>query len=209
MSRNRWIALTVALGAAVALALAGLTANLDWGPAHWGDVSTWIAAISTGGALIAGVLVLNLQRQDLNERETEHKAEAEDRRREQARHISQWLARWDEGDGRLRVVVGYQNSSPEPVYEATIYVKTTWDGGPSIFQFRIGGIRPNKSDGQATVPVDNTMSGLAAENKEPPIIITFRDAVGRWWKRNEHGVLEQWPHRPDVMPEQTPAPDPD
>jgi hypothetical protein len=207
VTRNRWIALAVAL-AAVALLFSGLTINLDWGPAHLGDVSSWIASVSTGGALIAGVLVLNLQRRDLREREADRLAEVEEKRAEQARHVSAWW-RGYEGAGSagpsasLLDAITYQNTGTEPVYYATVFALSGWGGNPDIYPETIGIIPPStRSDGPIGAPIagESPSSGMTP----PPIVITFRDAAGQWWRRDQHGALTRHQEEPEVVPERPP-----
>jgi hypothetical protein len=172
-----------------------------------GDLPTWLAAIFTGGAFGAGLVVLNLQRRDLRERERNRLEDVEDRRKEQARHVSVWVDNISVvGDGTFVVMGHYQNASNEPVYAMTVYVKSTWGPGPSVAQTPLKLVPPGDS---GRVDVQTALYPAPARDADPdhpPILATFRDAAGLWWKRDEHGVLTHGPERPAVLAEMTPPP---
>ena len=150
---------------------------LDWDGLHLGDVPTWLAAVFTGGALFAGLRVLALQRRDLNDREG-------DRRKDQARHVSAWAVGVDEHEGIVGVQVAYKNGSDEPVYLVMIYVKSIHTD--NLTSQRLGVLPPGRAD--ETV-VDVRGADLRVRDFPPPILISFRDAAGQDWFRDDVGLL--------------------
>jgi hypothetical protein len=171
---------------------------------HLGDIATWLAAVFTGGALFVGFLVLNLQRRDLRDRERDRLSDVEDRRKEQARQVSAWCDVVMPAHNGVTVVrARYQNISLEPVYEMVVYVKSTWGPEPSVAQRVLNLVPPG--DG-GSVDVQSSLRQPLGPDDHPPVLVTFHDAAGFWWKRDEHGVLTRWPRQPDVLAEMTPPP---
>jgi hypothetical protein len=73
-----------------------------------------VAAVLTGGSLIAAVVLLALQRRDLRDRE-------EDRQSEQARLVATWLDR-PISEEPTKLIYLTRNASSEPVYDLSIRV---------------------------------------------------------------------------------------
>ena len=184
------------------------------GDLQWGDVATWAAALFTGGSLIGAVVVLRLQARQLSLQRQDLKDREELQRQDQARHVSAWAGGISaSSDGLPTVVVEYRNGSEEPVYEAAVFVKSSWGPSPNVAPHPVGLIPPGQQPGRVVIQValHLDVGGLPANDPKrtwPPVVMTFRDSTGQWWKRDEHGSLVPYRCRPDVMAEATPSPDP-
>lgn len=174
---------------------------------HWGDVPTWVAAVGTVLAFAAGGALfwqqraqLRLMRADLQERERAQ-------RREQARHVLAWYVGVSGGGSNFaNLRICYRNASEEPVYEVQVFVKESWGRAPAVKPTKIG-VMPPGPEREMVVSFNVVPDPTSDPNAPgPPVVLTFRDVSGRWWRRDEHGTLTEWPSQPDVFAEQTPKP---
>jgi hypothetical protein len=146
---------------------------------HLGDVPTWLGAVFTGLAFAAALWVLSLQRRDLRERD-------DDRRKEQARHVSAWPIQYKPGSPLATLRGAYRNGSDEPIYNVYVYIKQRQ--GPVLVEGLVGTVLEpghcHETDLPSFHPVSNGLNDLA-------LLISIRDAAGIQWLRDEHGILKQ------------------
>lgn len=146
----------------------------------WGDVPTWISAITTLGALAAAgwVVAIELRRDN---RATKARESAE-----QADLVAAWLTSDDDSDTYW---VNLQNGSPLPVYDVRVLLmpeQAVREGNPK----RIGEWIP-------TIPVvpPGTLRLVWEPEVDQPwktkweAAVSFRDAASREWLRDGDGRL--------------------
>ncbi len=145
------------------------------GQVQWGDIATWVAALLTGGSLIAAVVLLALQRRDLRERERASRSE-------QARLVATWLGRPIREDVTKLMYVT-RNASSEPVYDVSIRVDV---GVRGIYHRYVDSSLPPGEIRRTWIP----LSGYPRMT-HPEVALMFRDAAGRRWLRSSRGVLKE------------------
>jgi hypothetical protein len=145
-------------------------------------VPDWLAAIGTLAAFAVAVRLL------AKELAVRREAE-EDRRTEQARHVSTWTTfpEPDDQDSSLFwFFVVVKNGSEEPVYNVSvlmdepgsIYAEAT--GSPTC-RMEFFTVAPGESDRPRL---------RMSEHQSGPLTLLFTDAAGRRWKRYPDGRLE-------------------
>lgn len=159
----------------------------DLGLVQWGDVGTWAGAVFTGLVFLVALWLLVLQRRDIKQLQSE-------KRSEQARMVTAWAS-------SLHVAVlsvGYQNQSPEAVYDVVVKIPDDRERGAFI-SHRLGIVPPGtKSVANITLPLQPAYN-VKAENI--PVSMSFRDSAGRPWTRNPFGVLSEFAPLAEVEPE--------
>jgi arabinogalactan oligomer/maltooligosaccharide transport system substrate-binding protein len=160
----------------------------------WGDVPGWIEAIATFGALVfaaaAAVSTGRILRLE-SERDrvaSEARREQERRmRRAQAALVSAW---WGEVEGRPRSVPGVyvRNASEAPIYQAHLTLVAPDDGHSGYWKTQRLVIPPGEAE---HIPVDLAGLAIGADfgNSERRVKLTFTDAAGVRWARDEYGHL--------------------
>lgn len=137
----------------------------------WGDVPTWVSAITTLGALIAAAYLVRVEvRRD--RRQVEHLERAE-----QADHVAAWF---DDDSGRFLV----RNGSSLPIYNVRIWVYSEADSDELI---EVDGAVP---PGDLRLPVPD---GVMGPYLEASIRLRFTDAASRSWQRWVDGRLSRIP----------------
>jgi hypothetical protein len=173
-------------------------------------IAAWVAAVITAAYLLVTYQLLRSQRDALELARQEAREHEEERRKDQAR----LLAAWSAGPiiipppGSMHSIrVHYRNGSDEPVYEAAVFVKSAWGPSPSVAPSPIG-VLPPRTEGDVNLQLSLTLGDAPPwdPKSRPPVLITFRDAGGQWWKRDEHGALILSTDRPDVLAAMAPAP---
>lgn len=165
------------------------------GQVQWGDLAAWAAALLTGVSLILALRLLFIQRRDLSDRE-------EDRRKDQARRVAAWCVSQSTSTGLADLTVRYRNGSDEPIYDAAVFVKSTWGPGSSVKRVPLGLVPPkieSEVSLQLSVSLELNPPLYDPARNQPPVLIAFRDASGQWWLRDEHGVLAASKNRPEVL----------
>lgn len=159
----------------------------------WGDVPTWVGSVVTSGSVLLAAVA--------------YRRSVRDKEREQASKVAAWfgLSSADSGGNRfLRVA----NSSDAPVYELIVRVPGTPElhlpdlAATSSTTLELQGTpgeRAIKKEAEFSVGAGLNLWVISLEVgqtkitetviAEPPPEIQFRDAVGRWWKRDEKGRL--------------------
>lgn len=133
----------------------------------WGDVPTWISAITTLGAFIAAGTVVYIElRRDKRHREAADRAEQADR-----------VAVWHEAKPRSRVVI--LNGSPLPIHTVTV---TFIHNGTAVHAAVDGPVPP----GEHRIPIPGVIGPNAGT---AGMAIWFDDTAGRSWFREADGTL--------------------
>ena len=186
-------------------ALFVVAADPDWSQVDWGDVPTWIVALTTLGVLIAAGVLLRgevgrdhrVLAADAERRDKEAAAEEERREREasshQADHVAAWCGQADNQTRDHKLFFG--NGSALPVYDVVV----TWvlPDGATLPQEPYALMGPGRT--VDAIPSDV----LEARTERFPDLnswefagklkvgIRFRDTAGRVWERDAKGVLSQ------------------
>jgi arabinogalactan oligomer / maltooligosaccharide transport system substrate-binding protein len=152
---------------------------------QWGDVSSWVSALSTiialGFAAIAAYATQRAYRIETGR----DRAQAAFARRAQAALVSAW---WGTDAQGTRSGVLVRNASETPVYQATISAVSTRDVNVA-WQVNLSVVPPSdqptyfpaRSDLQGSVPTD------AAQDYR--VAMSFTDSTGIRWIRDRHGML--------------------
>ncbi|MFE3495278.1 hypothetical protein ACFXOS_19765 [Streptomyces sp. NPDC059175] len=181
----------------------------------WGDMPTWVAAVFAGGAALFAGLTLRSQRKQLDkqqefideqstnlqlEREI-LRADADDRRRQQARTIRMEPILQAAGGGAPGSRVEYwkvnvRNRSDDPIHDVTVRfgheseADTATTGMPAA---------------QTTTPAPLGILGAGSDARfesaklDPGIlegrrpVLLFTDNAGVRWSRDEHGDMTEVP----------------
>ena len=178
------------------------------------STTDWITAVGTAGAFVAAVAAAAIAAVVVR-----HDRAA--RRAEQASRVAAWVE-WREGTGKsLRDSMGGYacvalNTSPLPVYDVVVGYRhydaagRPWDLGTA----RLGLVPPGER--VEPLPADlirGAYTGVpgftTAELKTIRVLISFTDAAGRKWQRDQDGRLrerrppgERRPPRASVRPEE-------
>jgi hypothetical protein len=204
---NSW---PYAAGAAVVLAVVGAVFG---GRASWGNVPTWVLAITTLLGFIAATLAALITYELLRIESRRDQVAAEERRqreqaerREQASRIAAWYGRWSsvvKGPGmaadprewpRSGAIVA--NASDLPVYNVRVSfcvavdpsAGLTWRQGERF----LGALRLMPPGEQHVEMPDPVKAEDEAGGNEPTwlVAIEFTDASGVRWVRDPRGRLE-------------------
>lgn len=147
-----------------------------------GDLATWLAAVGTVGTLGLSVMVLRKQRAELRQLHLDKLAE-------QARLISAWpldIVRTNEPLRKAELMFGYRNSSSEPAYAAEVGTRDRSAKTELIWE-HLGTLAPG-AEGQAAIELTLIPEyNITAE--DVGVVMTFRDAAGHIWYRDEVGAL--------------------
>jgi hypothetical protein len=144
------------------------------GQVQWGDAATWMAAVLTGGSLIAAVVLLALQRRDLKDREEDHRSE-------QARLVATWLGQ-PISDDPMKLMYLTRNASSEPVYDVSVQVAV---GVRGTYHRHVDFTLPPGESRCTWIPLP-----APPRTSAPGVAVMFRDAAGRRWLRSSTGVLK-------------------
>lgn len=152
----------------------------------WGDVPTWLSAVTTLGALFAAgwVVVIELGRERRAERLLEEQRDAA-ARSEQANLVAAW-SDWD----RERPCILIRNGSALPIYN--VRVELTHHSQPTR-PYEVQVILP-PGDHRAVYPADivgyDALGDVTDSSMTWSIRLNFYDAAGRSWMRDELGRLQ-------------------
>jgi hypothetical protein len=162
-----------------------------WLGLDWGNVPAWIGSVLTSGSVLVAALA--------------YRRSVLDKERGQASQIGAWLALTGEV-GKERPVARVSNSSNAPVYEVIIKFPGLSDlNVPELIAGSIATlelpdnaekfIRSEKRSGSAglklfffEVEASRTEEKILGEESPE---IHFRDALGRWWRRDKIGRLSR------------------
>jgi hypothetical protein len=144
-------------------------------------------------------------REEAERREVEQREREAEKRREQAEQISA-IARvgnrpeplYDlDRPGNIRGYFGYAdiiNASNLPIYEAKVAVPSD-EGTATVI--RVGFVPPGENGHAHLPPLDDR--ALHGQH----VVVAFRDAAGRWWRRCEGGHIHQHDEDPFPRPQQS------
>ena len=157
-----------------------------------GSVPDWIGSVLTGGSVFIAALA--------------YRRSVLDRERRQASQIGAWLAFSDES-GNGHPVARVNNSSDAPVYEVTVRFAGLADlTVPELIAGSIVTLElPDSArkfihteSRSGSVGLKLLLFEVESSRVEEKIVleegsaeIQFRDAVGRWWKRDDTGRLSR------------------
>jgi hypothetical protein len=146
----------------------------------WGDVPTWISALTTTGALIAAGWIVGIElRRDWRSGERLARAEQAD-----------LVAAWRHQEDASRVQL--KNASHLPVYNFSIEFSSV------ELDKRFEATLPLLPPGEHTLKYPPEIVHVTARHRlvdldlrdQYAIRITFTDSADRTWRRDEYGVLE-------------------
>lgn len=137
----------------------------------WGDVPTWVGAITTLGALIAAAVLVRF------ELRRDHREVDRLERAEQADKVAAWF-----DDQSARILV--RNGSSLPIYNVRVWVIS---GAPGDELIEVDGAVP-PGDMPLAVP-----RGAMGALSEIGLRLRFTDAAGRSWQRWFDGTLRRLP----------------
>ena len=141
----------------------------------WGDVPTWVQAVTTSALLVIAFITLAADRRRMRAIEVEQQAQREENARAQARLVSAWPDEWSAGT----TVVRCRNGSFEPIYEVRVELQLgTGERGVKS----VGVMRPAEE-------LDCRFDIGPGDDLEPAVEVAFRDAAGRIWRRGSDGIL--------------------
>jgi tetratricopeptide (TPR) repeat protein len=162
-----------------------------WLGLDWGDVPTWIGSVVTSGSVLVAALA--------------YRRSVSDKERDQASQIGAWVALITES-GKERRVVRVNNISKGAVFEVIIRFPHSPDlkvseiiaGGFVTLEFpenypRVTQAQKITVSTSVSLPFVNFEASRTEETvlgEESPEI-QFRDAVGRWWRRDSNGRLSK------------------
>lgn len=158
------------------------------GSLNWGDIPTWLAMIAAAGAFGVSLYLLSLQRDDL-------KQVRDEKRREQARLIAAWpvLIIRDPGVVTAELAFGYRNASAEPAYAVAVGTRDRRTDRGLTWK-ELGTVAPMREREERILLSLNPEFNITADDLG--IVMTFRDAMGRIWYRDEVGTLQELPYYP-------------
>lgn len=142
----------------------------------------WISAISTGGAFLIALYLLNLQR-------VENKKRIEDKDREIANQISTWI---DLNSAPPRIYS--QNLSSEPIYNLEVklsnnYIADNLKDYPEFVAVHTYKSFGPKQKEHLICPKTNQ----AIDYNKIEVEISFKDTNGISWKRDKNGKIIKLP----------------
>lgn len=135
----------------------------------FGDVATWFAGLATFGAFVVAFVQIR----------TERRIRKTQERREQAAHISAYIAKEENHKALITIL----NLSTEPVYEVIVSVVAFQGANPGPKHAAFLSVIP---PGTAHVTTDVNYQGMSFH---PSIEIAFKDARGKSWVRSGRGDL--------------------
>jgi hypothetical protein len=135
---------------------------------QWGDVPSWVGAVGSAGALIVATILFWIS--------------VMDRKRKQASQVNAWQVKIIPTHAFPEIHYKITNSSDEPVYAVVL---KSMCGVEGTFISSLGTIGP-KEEKYKKIFLGGSPR---AEQYQPEI--SFRDAAGRIWLREENGKLKQ------------------
>lgn len=158
----------------------------------WGDVPTWIQAVTTTAALIAAALAVRLELKAGRERDSEAVERGEDKRRAQASAVVIWPSRglWPYPGVQDYVVyhdVTVSNASDLPIFDAALsiagsngVVEDVWTAAvlPPGARVDVSLDEHTLALGAEEVTIDGVFVALFGNAR-----LAFTDAAGRKWER--------------------------
>lgn len=169
--------------------------SIAWGTLQWGDVPTWLGALTTLAALIAAAKVVRIELK----RELRTEQLLEDDRATAARAAqADLVAAWQAPGARVQLMV--LNGSPLPIYAVALAVLYQDDPMPMFTDVRSvlpPGEHAFDYPEELVAQLDhddlgNYGDGMAFDAWDQLMIsLHFRDTAGRKWIRHPDGWLQQ------------------
>lgn len=119
--------------------------------------------------------------------------ELEEKQRAQAEMVSAWAVIGDGDEPSVEICI--QNLSPTPVFAVCLGMVVR--KGVALYARRVRVLPPSgreprqESVKDAAADAWRTSHGARTWRTVPLVEFTFHDAAGRWWFRDEHGVLTE------------------
>lgn len=157
---------------------------------EWGDVPTWVGAVTSTAALTAAVVAAFAARRILGIEIGRDEGQAHERRSRQAELVAAWLtdrASRDRPAPATRWVCLLRNVSAVPVYDVLL----TYQVGDTRHVDEVFPQMP-PGDHERDV-VDAAAFALAHGTDDVELTMSFTDAAGRRWTRNRVGLQIQPP----------------
>jgi maltose-binding protein MalE len=153
---------------------------------QWGDISSWVSAVSTIFALIFAAVAAYATQRAYRIEIGRDRAQAAFARRAQAALVSAW---WGTDGQRTQSGTLVRNASETPVYQATISAVSSRDVNVG-WQLNLPVVPPSdqpmffpaRSDPEGSMP-----AGAAAQDYR--VAMSFTDSTGIRWIRDRRGML--------------------
>lgn len=155
------------------------------GAADWGSVPAWVSSFAAVLALLFAAAAALLSRRTFRIQSDQHRAALEAERQAQAALVSVWWG-WHDDD-REKWGAYVRNASQAPVYQAHVAFLSA-DGRKTVA--KIGPMLVPPSDQPVFYRVDGELNGCRTR-------LTFTDATGSRWIRDEYGHLNRL--RPELI----------
>lgn len=170
----------------------------------WTVVAAGASVVAAAAAIVAVAFDLHRRREDRAERRQEQAAHHEAEIKSQAQRVVAWA------DVRIAYeipeyavdpyggteVLWAHNTSDSPVYD--VAVPHAWSGSSTSFVVVRAVLPPTPAPVVMVKWVrDRTNYGPPDEDSSTLSALTFRDAAGRWWRRESNGDLVKLGARPE------------
>lgn len=201
-----------------------------WPNIEWGGPVSWAEALASLGTLAAVLLGLGVALWEVRQSRRQREAARAEHRRRQATQVTAWReVEWIEsreqyGDGWWIVRYEVRNASSLPVYDVSgtplaraeadaayigendeqgDYPEPPWlyisSDAEAKWRWNVAVVSPEKPLQWRVLPKDRQQ----LRNLVEPVAITFRDASGIWWRRDDAGnvrELRQNPYPDSALP---------
>lgn len=154
------------------------------GDIQWGDVATWAGSVLAALAFAATIVVLTLQRRELELVRRDHLRQETEQRLQQARLVSFWIGERENVQNQAyRFRLHARNGSTEPVYNwrSRVFVEDESESVAESFHYVLA---PGE---EHTSPVE--MPFDAGKSHRLRVEGEFSDSGNRRWVRRPDGRL--------------------
>lgn len=155
---------------------------------QWGDVSSWVSAVSTIIALVFAAIAAVVTRRAFGVEVQRDIDQEESRRRAQAALVSAWWGSQDASETQSGAFV--RNASETPVYQATLSVVNTRDVDVAQ-RIDLPVVPPSADPVFLPVPLELGAPAGANAAQDYRVAMSFTDSTGNRWIRDQRGVLSE------------------
>ena len=155
---------------------------------QWGDVSSWVSAVSTIIALVFAAIAAVVTRRAFGVEVQRDKQQAEFLRRAQAALVSAWWGSQDASETQSGAFV--RNASETPVYKATLSVVNARDVNVAQ-QIDLPVVPPSADPVFHPVRLERGAPAGANAAQDYRVAMSFTDSTGNRWIRDQRGVLSE------------------
>jgi hypothetical protein len=138
----------------------------------WADIPAWIGAVGTVGTLATGMILFGNQMRD--------------RRRQYASRVAVWVDPYTLGEaGDFQLILHVKNDGEQPIYDCLI------KSASSPAQTPIHVLAPGQEVDPISVGAGDDVVRWLDSLNDVRFEVSFVDAEGRRWMRNERGRLRR------------------